>query len=87
MVVVSGVSKVYVCFWMKMLFMLNLVSGFGFFVVNCVGCVCWGKFFEIILDDMYVCLYFIGCECIVVFSFYVWFVVEGWENLIKVCWW
>ncbi|MEJ5217537.1 glycosyltransferase family 2 protein [Cognatishimia sp. D5M38] len=84
MAAASGVSKAYARFWMKTPFMSNSVPGSGLFAVNRAGRARWGKFPEIISDDMYVRLHFTGRERIAVPSSYVWPVAEGWANLIKV---
>ena len=84
MAAASRVSRAYARFWMKTPFMSKTVPGSGLFAVNRAGRARWGKFPEIISDDMFVRLHFSARERIAVPASYVWPVAEGWANLIKV---
>ncbi|MFP7674730.1 glycosyltransferase [Marivita sp. S0852] len=65
-------------------FMTSGVPGAGLFAVNAAGRVRWGVFPAIISDDTFVRLSFGPEERVGVDASYLWPLVEGWSNLVRV---
>ena len=80
----SWVTRRYASFWQNLPFMTDKAPGAGLFAVNAAARARWGTFPDIISDDTYVRLLFAPSERIEVCAPYLWPLVEGWANLIRV---
>lgn len=80
----SRFSSAYARFWTRLPFVAEGVPGFGLFAVNRAGRARWGRFPDIIADDMLVRLHFAPEERIKVAARYRWPMIEGLANLVRV---
>lgn len=80
----SWVTQRYADLWTRLPFMTEGVPGAGLFAVNAAGRARWGAFPEIISDDTFARLQFAPEERIGVEAPYLWPMVEGWRNLVRV---
>jgi glycosyltransferase involved in cell wall biosynthesis len=80
----SRISRAYARIYAKVPFMTQGVPGCGLFAVNGPGRARWGDFPAIISDDTFVRLCFAPEERIGVEAGYLWPIVEGGRNLLKV---
>ena len=77
-------TRAYARIYAQVPFMKYGVPGAGLFAVNAAGRMRWGKFPNIISDDTFVRLSFLPEERVSVPATYVWPLVEGWRNLVRV---
>lgn len=80
----SWITRRYADLWTRLPFMTEGVPGAGLFAVNAAGRARWGAFPEIISDDTFARLQFAPAERIGVEAPYLWPMVEGWRNLVRV---
>lgn len=80
----SGFTKAYARFWSSLPFVVEDVPGFGLFAMNRAGRVRMGDWPDVISDDTLARLSFAPSERIKVTGTYVWPMVEGWVNLVRV---
>ena len=80
----SWVTRQYARFWQRLPFMQTPAVGAGLFAVNRAGRARWGAFPAIISDDTFVRLQFTPQERVEVKAAYLWPMVEGFANLVKV---
>ena len=80
----SWVTRRYAELWTRLPFMTEGVPGAGLFAVNAAGRARWGAFPEVISDDTFVRVQFAPEERIGVAAEYLWPMVEGWRNLVRV---
>ena len=80
----SWITRRYGALWKRLPFVTGGATGAGLFAVNAAGRARWGVFPEIISDDTYVRLLFRPDERIEVDAPYVWPLVEGYWNLVRV---
>jgi glycosyltransferase involved in cell wall biosynthesis len=80
----SFVTRCYAKFWTKLPFASRGVPGCGLFAVNAAGRTRWGRFPNIIADDMFVRLQFAPAERRLACAYYDWPMVEGFRNLVTV---
>lgn len=80
----SFISRHYARLWSNLPFMTGGVQGAGFFAVNEAGRALWSRFPDIIADDAYVRLLFTPDQRVKVRASYLWPVIEGAQNLIRV---
>jgi glycosyltransferase involved in cell wall biosynthesis len=80
----SWVTRAYAAFWRRLPFVQNGTVGAGLFAVNAAGRARWDRFPPIISDDTFVRLNFSPEERIEVSARYLWPMVEGLRNLIRV---
>lgn len=80
----SPITRAYARIWTRLPFVKSGAVGAGLFAVNAAGRARWAAFPDIISDDTYVRLQFSPDERIEVPATYVWPMVEGLRNLIKV---
>ncbi|MEM7731338.1 MAG: glycosyltransferase family 2 protein [Pseudomonadota bacterium] len=80
----SWVTRCFATTWQRLPFMVTNVQGAGLFAVNRPGRARWGAFPDIIADDAYVRLLFAPEERVRVRPAYVWPLVEGFADLVRV---
>ena len=80
----NSISKLYAKTYARVPFMTNGVPGCGFFAVNEPGRRRWRDWPEIISDDTFARLCFTPQERVGVAACYLWPIVEGWDNLVRV---
>lgn len=80
----SWVTRAYVDLWKRLPFVMGGAVGAGLFAVNAAGRARWGDFPAIISDDTFVRLQFTPQERHQVPAPYLWPMVEGLSNLIRV---
>lgn len=80
----SWITRRYAGLWTRLPFVRGGAVGAGFFAVNGAGRARWGAFPEIISDDTFVRLQFAPSERHEVPARYLWPMVEGWRNLVRV---
>jgi glycosyltransferase involved in cell wall biosynthesis len=80
----SPVTRAYARFWQKLAYFNDPVPGFGVFAMNAAGRARWGDWPDIISDDTFARLSFAPRERIGVAEGYVWPMVEGFANLVRV---
>jgi len=80
----SWVTRVFGRVWTRVPFMTHCVAGAGLFAVNEAGRGRWNAFPEIISDDTFVRLSFLPHERMGVDEPFVWPMVEGFSNLVRV---
>jgi len=80
----SAITRAYARVWVRVPFMTEGVPGAGLFAVNAAGRARWGDFPSIISDDTFVRLNFAPAERVGVRASYVWPMVEGFSNLVRV---
>lgn len=80
----TWVTRCYAKFWARLPFIQNGAVGAGLFAVNETGRQRWGVFPEIISDDTFVRLQFSPDERVEVPARYIWPMVEGFRNLVRV---
>ncbi|SHH65013.1 glycosyltransferase [Marivita hallyeonensis] len=80
----SWATRAYARIYQQVPFMRTGVPGAGLFAVNAAGRLRWGDFPAIISDDTFVRLSFRPEERVGVDAHYVWPLVEGWRNLVRV---
>jgi glycosyltransferase involved in cell wall biosynthesis len=78
------ITRAYAGFWSRLPFMTRGVPGFGVFAVNAAGRARWTQWPDIISDDTFARLSFAPDERIGVEAGYVWPMVEGFSNLVRV---
>lgn len=78
------VTRAYARFWTGLPFFTARAPGFGVYAVNAAGRRRWSAFPPIISDDTFVRLHFAARERIEVAPGYVWPMVEGVRNLVRV---
>ncbi len=81
---ISMASRAYGQFWQTLPFVTDGVPGFGIFAVNIAGRERWKTWPDIISDDTFARLSFTPDERIRVSAGYVWPMVEGFGNLVRV---
>jgi len=80
----SRVTTAYGRFWSRLPFVTQGVPGFGVFAMNAEGRARWGPWPDIISDDTFARLNFAPRERVGVSPGYVWPMVEGFANLVRV---
>ena len=80
----SRFTRAYARLWLRLPFATHGVPGFGLFAVNAAGRARWGDWPDIISDDTFARLHFAPPERIRVAAGYVWPMVEGFANLVRV---
>ena len=80
----TWISRAYGRTWGALPFMQSKAVGAGLFAVNRVGRARWDAFPDIISDDTFVRLHFTPDERIEVPETYIWPLVEGFSNLVRV---
>jgi glycosyltransferase involved in cell wall biosynthesis len=80
----NRISRAYAKVYARVPFMTQGVPGCGFFAVNGEGRQRWRNFPDIISDDTFVRLLFNAQERVGVGAPFLWPVVEGWGNLVRV---
>ena len=80
----SAISRYYARIYQRVPFMTHGVPGCGFFAVNAEGRRRWKRWPDIISDDTFVRLLFSPEERVGVGAEYVWPIVEGFANLVRV---
>jgi glycosyltransferase involved in cell wall biosynthesis len=80
----SWVSRRYARFWQSLPFMESGAVGAGLFAVNSAGRARWGVFPALISDDTFVRLQFEPSERIQVEEAFLWPIIEGFRNLVRV---
>lgn len=80
----SPLTRAYARFWRRLAFFNDPVPGFGVYAVNAAGRARWGDWPDIISDDSFARLGFAPNERIAVAAGYVWPMVEGFANLVRV---
>ncbi|MEM6409566.1 MAG: glycosyltransferase, partial [Pseudomonadota bacterium] len=80
----TWITRQYAATWAALPFMQSPAVGAGLFAVNRAGRARWGAFPDIISDDTFVRLQFDPDERIEVEARYIWPLVEGFANLVKV---
>lgn len=81
----SAVTRAYARLWSQLPFMhKGSAAGAGLFAVNATGRDRWGQFPQIISDDTYVRLQFSPDERVEVSAPFIWPMVEGFGNLVRV---
>ena len=80
----TRVTRAYSRIWTRLPFMQQGVPGCGLFAVNPAGRARWGVLPDIISDDTFVRLHFTPDERIGVPGTFVWPMVDGFANLVKV---
>lgn len=80
----SRVTRAYARVWQRLPFVTTGVPGFGFFAVNASGRARWGVFPDIISDDTFVRLHFAPDERVRLPAPYIWPMIEGLRNLVRV---
>lgn len=80
----TWVSRAYKRIYARVPFFTQGVPGCGLFAVNAQGRARWAKFPDIISDDTFVRLKFSPDERVSVPATYLWPIVEGFSNLVKV---
>ncbi len=80
----SRFTKYYGRFWTKLPFVQTGVPGFGVFAVNAAGRAQWGHWPDIISDDTFARLNFTPSQRVGVDASYLWPMVEGFSNLVRV---
>lgn len=80
----SWVTRRYGALWSNLPFMKTGVQGAGLFAVNAEGRKRWGAFPRIIADDAYIRLLFRPEERVKTEVPYLWPMVEGFSNLVRV---
>ncbi|MFV0512338.1 MAG: glycosyltransferase family 2 protein [Jhaorihella sp.] len=80
----SPFTRAYGRFWLRLPFMTHGVPGFGVFAVNGAGRARWEDWPDIISDDTFVRLQFAPPERVGIAAGYVWPMVEGFANLVRV---
>ena len=80
----SLVTRRYARFWTQLPFVADGAPGCGMFAVNAAGRALWGRFPDIISDDTFVRLHFSPERRVEVPEAYVWPMVEGFRNLVRV---
>jgi glycosyltransferase involved in cell wall biosynthesis len=80
----SWVTRSYARIWSRLPFTTDCVPGAGLFAVNAAGRRRWGAFPAIISDDTFVRLNFRPEERLGAPAVYVWPMVEGFANLVRV---
>jgi glycosyltransferase involved in cell wall biosynthesis len=80
----SWVTRAYARIWVQLPFIKSGAVGAGLFAVNRAGRARWGDFPAIISDDTFVRLQFSPQERIEVQASYLWPMVEGLRNLVRV---
>jgi glycosyltransferase involved in cell wall biosynthesis len=80
----SWVTHHYARLWSQLPFMTDGVPGAGLFAVNAAGRARWGAFPDIISDDTFARLQFAPEERLSLEESYLWPMVEGWRNLVRV---
>ncbi|MCL3881764.1 glycosyltransferase [Marivita sp. GX14005] len=80
----TRMTRFYARIYAKVPFMTHGVPGAGLFAVNAAGRLRWDVFPEIVSDDTFVRLSFAPSERISVEASYLWPMVEGWSNLVRV---
>jgi hypothetical protein len=80
----SIVTKAYARFWATLPFVVEDVPGFGLFAMNRAGRARMGDWPDVISDDTLARLSFAPSERVKVAGTYVWPMVEGWVNLVRV---
>lgn len=78
------VARVYARVWRNVPFMRAGVPGCGLYAVNAAGRARWGRFPDIIADDLFARLSFRPDERVAVSASYRWPVAEGWRSLVRV---
>lgn len=77
-------TRTYARFWSRLPFVVDGAAGCGVFAVNRQGRDRWGNFPPIISDDTFVRLQFAPSERINVSAAFIWPMVEGFANLVRV---
>ncbi|WP_373635705.1 glycosyltransferase family 2 protein [Yoonia sp. SS1-5] len=80
----TWVTRAYARIWTQLPFVKSGAVGAGFFAVNAAGRARWGAFPDIISDDTFVRLNFTPAERVEVPATYIWPMVEGFGNLVRV---
>lgn len=80
----TWITRAYAKTWAALPFMQSPAVGAGLFAVNRAGRARWGDFPNIISDDTFVRLQFAPEERIEVPAPYIWPLVEGFSNLVRV---
>ncbi len=80
----SWISRHYARVWAQLPFMATGVQGAGLFAVNRAGRARWDSFPDVIADDGFVRLMFSPGERVMVEADYLWPVVEGFAQLVRV---
>lgn len=80
----TWITRAYAKTWAALPFMQSPAVGAGLFAVNRAGRARWDAFPDIISDDTFVRLQFDPSERIEVEAAYIWPLVEGFANLVKV---
>lgn len=78
------VARAYARIWCRVPFMRAGVPGCGLYAVNAAGRARWGRFPDIIADDLFARLSFRPDERVSVPGSYRWPVAEGWRSLVRV---
>lgn len=80
----SRLTCIYARFWQTVPFNQGAAPGFGLFAVNAAGRARWPKFPNVIADDTFVRLQFSPEERVQVKGEYIWPMVEGLAQLVRV---
>ncbi len=80
----TWISRAYKRIYARVPFFSHGVPGCGLFAVNAAGRARWAQFPDIISDDTFVRLKFSPDERVGVSATYLWPIVEGFSNLVKV---
>ena len=80
----SWVTRRFADLWRRLPFVTTDVPGAGLYAVNAAGRARWGTFPRIIADDGYVRLLFRPEERVSVDATFLWPMVEGFSNLVRV---
>jgi glycosyltransferase involved in cell wall biosynthesis len=80
----SAVTRAYARLWQGLPFMDSGAPGFGLFAMNAAGRARWGAWPDIISDDTFARLHFTPGERVQLPQTYLWPMVEGWRNLVRV---
>lgn len=80
----SWITRQYAATWAALPFMQSPAVGAGLFAVNRAGRARWGEFPDLISDDTFVRIQFQPEERIEVPAAYIWPLVEGFANLVRV---
>lgn len=80
----TAVTRAYAGFWTTLPFVTDDVPGFGLFAMNRAGHDRMGAWPDVISDDTFARLSFAPSERHKVAGGYIWPMVEGWANLVRV---
>lgn len=80
----SAVTRAYARFWSTLPFVTQGAPGFGLFAMTAAGRARWGDWPDVISDDTFARLSFTPAERLRLPDTYVWPMVEGFGNLVRV---